>query len=125
MVKKFHRIDPHSRATSWVTSGSEGGSPSGIVLNWKSGNAERESGPVVLMNRFWLNSVLTKVMKKPLWWRSFASFISPFMWLCAGNGMNTAWGFSLSAAAISTLSVSLLLPAFSIWLCLWVCVCGV
>ncbi|KAJ4965151.1 hypothetical protein NE237_017000 [Protea cynaroides] len=56
-----------------IASARDGGSPSGIVSNWKSGKPLREPGPLELRSRPWLNSVLSKVMWMPLWWRSFAN----------------------------------------------------
>ncbi|GER55531.1 RNA-binding (RRM/RBD/RNP motifs) family protein, partial [Striga asiatica] len=58
-------------------------SPSGMARNWKPGRPNKDSGPRARRSLLWLNSVLTKVMKKPLEWRSLASFRTGAMWPCA------------------------------------------
>ena len=63
-----------------MASSSDGGRPSEMVLNWKEGRSSRELGPRDLTRRLWLNSVLTKVICKPLKQRSFANFSIGFMW---------------------------------------------
>lgn len=65
--KQFFLVESQRDGTCWVESASEGGSPSGIVSNRKVGRPLRESGPLDFMRRRWLNSVLTKVIWKPLW----------------------------------------------------------
>ncbi|KAK5843424.1 hypothetical protein PVK06_005881 [Gossypium arboreum] len=74
-AKQCFRIESHRTRRSCVAFRSDDGSPSGIVLNWKSGRPLTKSGPLDLIKRLWLNSVLTKVMKKPLECKSLASSI--------------------------------------------------
>nr|GLL48094.1 hypothetical protein PanWU01x14_244710 [Ipomoea trifida] len=57
-------VDSHSAGTSWVASASEGGRPSGMASKRKDGKPLRESWPLDLRRRLWLNSVLTKHEKK-------------------------------------------------------------
>jgi hypothetical protein len=52
-----------------------------MVTNRKSGKLSKELGPLDFKKRRWLNSVLTKVMRKPLWCRSFENLSIAFMWL--------------------------------------------
>jgi len=85
-------VDSQREGISWVTSTSYSGRPSGMVSKRNEGRPLREEAPLDLRRRLWLYSVLTKVMWKPLKWRSFASFSIGFMWPCAGYGMHTAWG---------------------------------
>ncbi|PON90933.1 hypothetical protein TorRG33x02_133390 [Trema orientale] len=59
--KQFFLVESHSGGTSWVASRSDGGKPSGMVSNRKSGRPLTESGPLDLIKRPWLNSVLTKL----------------------------------------------------------------
>ncbi|GLT26070.1 hypothetical protein SLA2020_011570 [Shorea laevis] len=93
-TKQFLLVDSQKAGTSCWPSISGGGRPSGMVSNWKCGKLSRATAPVeYLSRRPWLNAVLTKVMWKPLKWRSLASFIVGFTWPWAGNGMQTAWGF--------------------------------
>lgn len=94
--KQFFLVDSQRDGMSCVASafwsGSLGGRPSGIDSKRKSGKPSREFGPRDLSRRLRLYSVWTKVMWKPLWWRSLANFSIGFMWPCAGHGIHTAWG---------------------------------
>ncbi len=59
----FFAMESQRERKHWVALGSEGGRPSGMVWNRKSGNPSKESpAPMDLMKRLWLNSVFTKVM---------------------------------------------------------------
>lgn len=93
-------VDSHSARASWVASRSDGGIPSGIVSNWKSGRPFTWSGPLDRIKRLWLNSVLTKVMWKPLECRSLDKFIMGITCPCVGYGTHTAWGFFNSTESI-------------------------
>ena len=99
-AKQFFRTESHRAGTSCVASRSEGGSPSGMVLNRKSGRPLTESGPLDLIKRLWLNSVLTKVMWKPLECKSLANCIMGLTWPCDGYGTQTAWGLLVSTEII-------------------------
>ncbi|XXG40420.1 hypothetical protein AAC387_Pa01g1141 [Persea americana] len=79
-TEQFLLVESQRAGTSWVASRSEGGRPSGMVSNRKSSRPFRESGPLDLNSRLWLNSVLTNVMKKPLLWRSLASLSMGVTW---------------------------------------------
>ncbi len=61
-VKKFFIAESQREGMSWVAFESDGGRPSGMVLNWKSGKPSKELGPQDFRKRWWLNSVFTKVM---------------------------------------------------------------
>ncbi|KAM0018516.1 hypothetical protein Hdeb2414_s0026g00674911 [Helianthus debilis subsp. tardiflorus] len=74
--KQFSCVDLHISYTFWVTSVFSGGvRPSGMASNRNVGTLLRASKPCDLTRRRWVNSVLTKVMRKPLEWRILASFI--------------------------------------------------
>nr|GMC50573.1 hypothetical protein PanWU01x14_244710 [Ipomoea batatas] len=60
--KQVVAVDAQREAISWVASASEGGRPSGMVSNRNDGRPRRDSGPLDLSRRRWLNSVFTKVM---------------------------------------------------------------
>ena len=96
-AKQFFLVERQRACMSWVASASESGSPSGMVWNRKEGRPSRELGPWDFRSRLWLNSVFTKVIWKPLWWRILAIFSMGFTWPWAGKGMQTAWGFSVMA----------------------------
>lgn len=84
-------VDLHKEGMSWVASRfSGGGRPSGMVSNLKELWWLRVAEPCDLRKRWWLNSVLTKVIWKPLEWRILANFSMGLMWPCAGKGMHTA-----------------------------------
>lgn len=85
-------VETQREGMSWFMSVLEGGRPSGMVAKRKSEVPSRAEGPPFLRMRWWLNSVLTKVMKKPLKWRTLARCNMAFMWPWAGNGTQTAWG---------------------------------
>ena len=93
-AKKLFMMDSERERRSWVALISDGGRPSGMVSNRKSGKPSKELGPLDFIKRWWLNSVFTKVMWNPSWWRSFESFSIAFMWLWTGHGIQTAWGLS-------------------------------
>lgn len=79
--KQCFLMDWQRDGICWAaTLASAGGRPSGIILKRKVGRPLRELGPWDLSRRLWINSVLTKVIWKPLKWRSLASFSIGFMW---------------------------------------------
>ncbi|KAJ0535791.1 hypothetical protein HanOQP8_Chr09g0335811 [Helianthus annuus] len=80
------------------------GTPSGMVSNRKPGEPSRLCGPPDSRRRSWTNSVLTKVIWRPLWWRSSASLSMAFMWLWSGNGITMTCGF-FSAVAIESMAL--------------------
>ncbi|PKI47417.1 hypothetical protein CRG98_032252 [Punica granatum] len=83
--------DSHRETTSCVALACDGRSPAGIATNWNpAGRSPRNLGPSALSMRLWLNSVLTKVMQRPLWWRSVTSLSIAPMWLWAGTAKQTA-----------------------------------
>ncbi len=86
---------------------------SGMVSNRKSDKPSKELRPLVFRNRWWLNSVLTKVMWKPLWWWSFENFSIAFMWLWTGYGIQTAWGLS-ATRVLESISSFLLLVVWTL-----------
>ena len=61
-TKKFFVMETQREGMSWVALGSDGGRPSGMVSNQKSVKPSKELGPLDFKKRWWLNSMLTKVM---------------------------------------------------------------
>ncbi|OAY78284.1 hypothetical protein ACMD2_02673 [Ananas comosus] len=97
------RVDAQSWGTSCVPSRSDWGRASGMVSNRNPSTPRTAPGPRDRTSRAWLNSVLTKVMRKlPRAWRSFASLSIGVTWPCAGNGKNTACGAAAAAAAAAS-----------------------
>ncbi|PON90924.1 hypothetical protein TorRG33x02_133300 [Trema orientale] len=82
-ARQFFLVTSHKAGTSWVASQSEGSKPSVMVSNLKSFRPLTNSGPLDRINPLWLNSVLTKVIWKPLKCRSFGKF---------HHGVNVALG---------------------------------
>jgi hypothetical protein len=111
-ARQFFLTESHRAGTSWVASRSDGGNPSGIVSNWKSGKPFMWSGPLDQTSRMWLNSVLTKVMRKPLECSSLANRIMGVTCPC-GNGTHTAWGFLASTEPIFSKFQGLVMASFS------------
>nr|GEV73154.1 pentatricopeptide repeat-containing protein [Tanacetum cinerariifolium] len=73
---------------AWFQRFSGVGRPSGMDSKRNEENPSRAFKPLDLRRRWWLNSVLTKVMRKPLEWRIFASFSIGLMCPCAGTDSN-------------------------------------
>ncbi|KVI07930.1 hypothetical protein Ccrd_013716 [Cynara cardunculus var. scolymus] len=85
--KQVSSIDLVRDETSWVASRFCGNErPSGMVSKRKDGRPQRASGPRDRRSRWWLNSVLTKVIMKPLEWRILASLSIGLIWPWAGAG---------------------------------------
>ena len=61
-AKKLFKTDSQREGMSWVALISNGGRPSGMVSNRKSGKPSKELGPLDFIKRWCLNSVLIKVM---------------------------------------------------------------
>ena len=55
-------METQREGMSWVALGSDGGRPSGMVSNQKSIKPSKELWPLDFRKRWWLNSMLTKVM---------------------------------------------------------------
>ena len=92
-AEQFCLTEAQSGGMSCVASWSDGGRPSGMASKEKPGRPLANSAPPDRIKRRWLNSVLTKVMWKPLECRSLANCMVGLTWPCAGNGTQTAWGF--------------------------------
>ena len=75
-----------------MASASDAGRPSGMVAKRNAARPATAAAPRERTRRRWLYSVLTKVTRKPLAWRIFASFSIGVMWPCVGNGTHTACG---------------------------------
>ncbi|KAJ0898992.1 hypothetical protein HanRHA438_Chr08g0363151 [Helianthus annuus] len=73
----------------------------GMVSKQKPGEPSRQCGPADSRKRLWTNSVITKVTRSPLWWRSSASLSMAFMWLWSGYGIKMACGFFMAVAIAS------------------------
>ena len=117
-AKKFCKRETQREVMSWVMLRSNGGRLSGMVLNQKLDKPSKELGPLDFRKCWWLNSVLTKVMWKPLCWRSFANFSIAFLWLWIGYGIQTAWGLSATdfSESISSFLLLVCVCAFALWL---------
>ncbi|MFS8006421.1 hypothetical protein Hanom_Chr14g01248991 [Helianthus anomalus] len=63
-----------------------------MVSKRKEGRPHMTLEPSDLRRRWWLNSVLTKVIRKPLEWRILASFSIGLICPCAGKDMTNACG---------------------------------
>ena len=61
-AKRFFVMELQREDKSWLAFGSDGGRLSGMVSNQKSDKPSKELGPLIFRKRWWLNSVLTKVM---------------------------------------------------------------
>ena len=61
-TKRFFVMETQREGMSWVALGSDGGRPSGMVSNQKSIKPSKELWPLDFRKRWWLNSMLTKVM---------------------------------------------------------------
>ena len=61
-AKKFFITESQRKWISWVALRFDGERPSGMVSNWKLDKPSKELGPLDYKKRWWLNSVLTKVM---------------------------------------------------------------
>ena len=97
-AKKFCKMETQREVMSWVTLRLDGGRLSRMVSNRKSDKPSKKMGPLDFRKCWWLNSVLTKIMWKPLWWRSFENFSIAFMWLWIRYGIQTAWGLHILRA---------------------------
>ena len=84
-AKKLFITDSQREGMSWVALISNGGRPSGMVSNRKSGNPSKELGPLDFIKRWCLNSVLTKVMWQSHQYQCFYKYyiyIYIYIFLC-------------------------------------------
>ena len=63
-AKKLFIMDSQREGISWEALISDGGRPSGMVSNRKSGKPSKELGPLDFIKRWWLNLVFKKVNVK-------------------------------------------------------------